>query len=63
MAKNKERFKVILKDLKTGDVDHYFVHELGLQMSSKTGPRGPIVVKMVMDYPRIKIKKRAQREG
>ena len=58
MAKSKERFKITVKDRKTGHVDEYLVHDLGFQVSGKTGPNGPVVVKMVLDYPRIKIKKR-----
>lgn len=53
---SKERFKITVKDRKTGQVDKYYVHELGYQMSGKTNERGAVVRKIVMDYPRIKTK-------
>ena len=57
---NKERFKIIVKDLKTGDVDHYFVHELGFQVSWKHKFSRVAVIKMVLDFPRIVVKKRSK---
>jgi hypothetical protein len=53
--KNKERFKITIKDRKTGEKLVYNVHSAGFQFNSKfSNPERPVVVKMVLDYPRAK---------
>lgn len=58
MAKKlKRRFKVTIEDRKTGDKDVYLVYDYGFQKVDKAGPAGPIVTKIVLDYPKVKTKK------
>jgi hypothetical protein len=62
-----ERYKITVKDRKTGDKTTFYVSDLGMHVSwnPKIYPVGPTMVdqppscvKLVLDYPRIKRKEK-----
>lgn len=56
MKMPKERFKITVNDRQTGQKTIYYAHGPGFATNSKLGPEGLIVVRMVLDYPRVKVK-------